>query len=96
MGECRIDLCGAYVFVPEQLADRLDCHPLRQRDGGGEGVPGAMERDVARDARLLQNDLQAGIAPSVCGQVENPAVFRDRQMTGQNRFRNRKQAHADL
>ena len=36
MGECRIDLCGAYVFVPEQLADRLDCHSLRQCDGGGE------------------------------------------------------------
>lgn len=94
MGDDRVDLSGANVFVSQQFADRLYGDTLRQRDRSGERMAGRMERDAFVDARRRCDPAQTSVAPSVARQTENREIGRFGQIVLQNRMRQGEQPDA--
>ena len=95
MGDGRINLRGAYVFMPQQFADGLDRHSLRKRDRRGEGVACRMERDVPWNARQGHNAFETDVAPAVARQAEYPCISLYWFVFQQNGVRNREDTHVD-
>ena len=74
MCDGRINLSGAYISMPQQLAYRFDGYALRQGDGRGERVAGRMECNLLHNAYFGHDLVEAGVAPAVAGKLEDALV----------------------
>ena len=94
MGDDGVDLRSADISVAQQLADRLDRHALRQRNGRGKGVARGVERHAFGDARGRGDLLQPLVAPAVGRQPEDAIARSGRKIAPEDRQRQCEKPHA--
>ena len=95
MGQRRVDLRGADIFVPQQFTDRLDGYALRERDRGGEGVACRVESYGPAYVRPKHQFPQPVVAPAVAGERKERLALPDGGVVPEDRKRELEERDVD-